>query len=197
MNSKAKKGITPAGASELTNSGVILRDLLKEINKHSDNFLAECLFKTLGAETSGKQGNAFYSTQAILSFIKDNGIFAEGSSIVDGSGISRFDQITVGALAGVLENMYFDLAHFDDFYNSLSIAGVDGTLEHRLIGTRAENNFHGKTGTLNGVSSLSGYLKTAGGDDLIISIIFEFNRRGARFHRNIQDDIISLLADLE
>jgi len=167
---------------------------LQDINKHSDNFLAECLFKTLGAEISGEQGNAFYSTQAILSFIKDNGIYSDGSSIVDGSGISRFDQITVGALAGVLEKMYFDLAHFDDFYNSLSIAGVDGTLRNRMDDTRAGRNFHGKTGTLNGVSSLSGYVTTAAGDDLIVSIIFEFDKKGARFHRNIQDDIIALLA---
>ncbi|HSD64107.1 MAG TPA: D-alanyl-D-alanine carboxypeptidase/D-alanyl-D-alanine-endopeptidase [Ignavibacteriaceae bacterium] len=194
VNSSAISGVTPGDATELNSCGIVLRDLLKEINKHSDNFLAECLFKTIGAETSRKQGNAFYSTQAILSFIKDNGIFSEGSSIVDGSGISRFDQITVGALTGVLEKMYFDLAHFDDFYNSLSIAGVDGTLGHRMIGTPADNNFHGKTGTLNGVSSLSGYLTTAKGDDLIISIIFEFDDRGARFYHNIQDDIITLLA---
>ncbi len=191
---QAKVGITPVEAKELTSSGILLRNLLQDINKHSDNFLAECLFKTLGAEVSGEQGNAFYSTQAILSFIKDNGIYSDGSSIVDGSGISRFDQITVGALAGVLEKMYFDLAHFDDFYNSLSIASVDGTLRHRMDGTRAENNFHGKTGTLNGVSSLSGYLTTAAGDDLIISIIFEFDKNGARFHRDVQDDIITLLA---
>ncbi len=195
VNAKAVEGITPDGAVEITSSGIILRNLLQEINKHSDNFLAECLFKTVGAEISGKQGNAFFSTQAILSFIKDNGIFSEGSSIVDGSGISRFDQITVGALAGVLEKMYFDLAHFDDFYNSLSIAGVDGTLRHRMTGTRAENNFHGKTGTLNGVSSLSGYLTTETGDDLIVSIIFEFDSKGARFHRDLQDDIVTLLAE--
>jgi D-alanyl-D-alanine carboxypeptidase/D-alanyl-D-alanine-endopeptidase (penicillin-binding protein 4) len=195
VNLQAKEGITPDNAIELTNSGIVLKNLLQDINKHSDNFLAECLFKTIGAETSGEQGNAFYSTQAILSFIKDNGIYSDGSSIVDGSGISRFDQITVGALAGVLEKMYFDLAHFDDFYNSLSIAGVDGTLRNRMIGTHAANNFRGKTGTLNGVSSLSGYLTTAGGDDLIISIIFEFDERGARYHRFIEDDIITLLAD--
>ncbi len=195
VESNAVQGITPDDAVEITSSGITLRNLLQEINKHSDNFLAECLFKTLGAEVSGKQGNAFFSTQAILSFIKDNGIFSEGSSIVDGSGISRYDQITVGALAGVLEKMYFDLAHFDDFYNSLSIAGVDGTLHHRMKGTRAEDNFHGKTGTLNGVSSLSGYVTTASGDDLILSIIFEFERKGARFHRDLQDDIVTLLAD--
>ncbi len=195
VNSKAVVGVTPDDAAEITNSVITLRNLIQAINKHSDNFLAECLFKTVGAEISGKQGNAFFSTQAILSFIKDNGIFSEGSSVVDGSGISRFDQITVGALAGVLEKMYFDLAHYDDFYNSLSIAGVDGTLRHRMRGTHAENNFHGKTGTLNGVSSLSGYVTTEAGDDLIVSIIFEFDRKGARFHRDLQDDIVTLLAD--
>lgn len=194
VNSSAISGITPRDATELTSCGIVLRDLLKEINKHSDNFLAECLFKTVGAETSKQQGNAFYSTQAILSFIKDNGIFSDGSSIVDGSGISRYDQITVGALTGVLEKMYFDLAHFEDFYNSLSIAGVDGTLRRRMIGTKAENNFHGKTGTLNGVSSLSGYVTTAKGEDLVLSIIFEYDEAGARLHHRIQDDIVTLLA---
>ncbi len=194
VKSVAVSGVTPDNAFELASCGIILRNLLQQINKHSDNFLAECLFKTIGAETSKKQGNAFYSTQAILSFIKDNGIYSDGSSIVDGSGISRFDQITVGAISGVLEKMYFDLVHYEDFYNSLSIAGVDGTLRRRMLGTPAENNFHGKTGTLNGVSSLSGYLTTAGGDDLIISIIFEFDKKGERFHRNIQDDIITMLA---
>ena len=64
-----------------------------------------------------------------------------------------------------------------------------------MIGTSAEDNFHGKTGTLNGVSSLSGYLKTKSGDDLIISIIFEFDSKGARFHREIQNEIVTTLTD--
>src|SRR3970282_1572047 len=108
----------------------------------------------------------FYSTQAILNFIDDNAIYSTGTAVVDGSGISRFDQVTVGAIAGLLEKMYFDLANFEDFYNSLSIAGIDGTLKRRLRGTFADDNFRGKTGTLNGVSSLSGYLTCSGGGDL-------------------------------
>ena len=67
----------------------------------------------------------------------------------------------------------------------------------RLIGTQAENNFRGKTGTLNGVSGLAGYLVTPGGEDLIVTIIFEFNRGGWGYYRDIQDQIISLLVDLE
>jgi len=188
-------GATPDSAIALTESSIELRNLMKEINKKSNNFYAECLFKTLGAVYSGEQGNSFYSTQAILSFIEDEGIYSEGTKIVDGSGISRFDQVTAGALVGLLEKMYFNIAQFEDFYNSLSIAGVDGTLEKRMRGTSAENNFRGKTGTLNGVSSISGYVTNADGDDIIVCMMFEFKKGGARKYRDLQDRIIEVLAD--
>jgi D-alanyl-D-alanine carboxypeptidase len=186
---------TPLTANLLMEKTIELKEVLSLINKRSDNFLAECLFKTLGAVASGRQGNSFYSTQAILTFIKDNGIYSKGTAIVDGSGISRFDQVTPGAIIGLLEKMYFDINNFDDFYNSLAIAGVDGTLDDRMNGTPAENNFRGKTGTLNGVSSISGYLTTAGGEDLIVCIIFEFERGRWRTYRNLQDEIIEALSE--
>ncbi len=192
----SETGITPEEAITLSEKGITLRDLIKEINKESNNFLAECLFKTIGAVASGKQGNSFYSTQTILTYLSDNNIFSNGTAVVDGSGISRFDQVTVGAITGLLEKMYFDIANFEDFYNSLSIAGIDGTLSNRMIGTFAENNFHGKTGTLNGVSSIAGYLTCENGDDLIISIFFEFTRGGANFHRDVQNRIIETLYEL-
>ena len=189
------KGETPKNAATLVESKIILRDLISLINKHSDNFLAECLFKTIGAESSKKQGNSFYSTQAIINFLDANGVYLKGTSIVDGSGISRFDQITPISIAGILEKMYFDIANFDDYYKSLSIAGVDGTLRNRFTGSSAENNLHGKTGTLDGISSLSGYLTTGKGDDLIISMIMEFDKKGNRYHHGIQEEIVKILTD--
>jgi serine-type D-Ala-D-Ala carboxypeptidase/endopeptidase (penicillin-binding protein 4) len=196
VNGQAVKGITPEEAVVLAQRSVLLKDVIKYINKNSDNFLAECLFKTIGAESSKIQGNSFYSTQAILNYIEDNGIFQRGTAIVDGSGISRFDQVTTGAITGLLERVYFDVSIFEDYFNSLSIGGVDGTLRNRFTGTPAENNFRGKTGTLNGVSSLSGYLQMKNGDDLIISIIFEFSRGGANLHKDVQDQIIEYLSRL-
>lgn len=172
-----------------------MRDIISIVNKNSDNFIAEVLFKSIGASATGKQGNSLYSQQSILNFIDINGIYKPGTSIVDGSGISRFDQVTLASVTGVMEKMYFDLRHFDDFYNSLSIAGVDGTLRNRMIGTKAENNFRGKTGTLNGVTSISGYITTPDGEDLIVGIMFEFTRGGWNFYRGIQDEIIVLLAN--
>jgi len=189
-------GETPGNALLLSEVGIKLKDLIKLINKHSDNFLAEGLFKTIGAEASQEQGNAFYSTQAILDFIEDNGIYSTGTSVVDGSGISRYDQITPGAIVGLLEVMYFDINNYNDFYNSLAIAGVDGTLRHRMAGSYAENNFRGKTGSLNGVTSLSGYLKTKDNEDLIISMIFEYQKGGSDYYKSIEDDIINALCNL-
>jgi D-alanyl-D-alanine carboxypeptidase/D-alanyl-D-alanine-endopeptidase (penicillin-binding protein 4) len=192
----ASVGKTPDKVLLLCESGIQLSNLIKQINKHSDNFLAEGLFKTIGAEASQDQGNAFYSTQAILDFIEDNGIYSTGTVVVDGSGISRFDQITPGAIVGLLEVMYFDVNNYNDFYNSLSIAGVDGTLRHRMQGSLAENNFHGKTGSLNGVTSLAGYLKTSNNEDVLISIIFEYQKGGSDFYKSIEDDIIKALCSL-
>jgi len=197
VGKRAVAGATPEKVLLLSESGLQLRELIKLINKHSDNFLAEGLFKTIGAEASQIQGNAFYSTQAILGFIEDNGIYSTGTAVVDGSGISRFDQITPAAIVGLLEVMYFDLNSYDDFYNSLAIAGANGTLRHRMIGSSAENNFHGKTGSLNGVTSIAGYLKTSNNEDIILSIIFEFQRGGSDYYKSIEDDIIQALCELD
>ena len=191
---KSISGQATDNTQTLVESSIELRELLKEINKHSDNFYAECLFKTLGSVSSGQQGNSFFSTQAILNYIEDNSIYSTGTTIVDGSGISRFDQVTAGALVGLLEKIYFNIKQFDDFFNSLSIAGVDGTLHKRMIGTSAENNFRGKTGTLNGVSSLAGYVTTADNDDLIVCMMFEFTTGGASKYKHIQDRIVEILA---
>lgn len=197
VKGKISKGVTPLKVYQLAEKSIQLKELISMINKHSDNFLAECLFKTLGAESTKLQGNSFFSQQAILKFIKDNNIYWMGTEIVDGSGISRSDQATPLAINGILEKMYFDLVHFDDFFNSLSIAGVDGTLRGRMMGTEAENNFRGKTGSLNGVSGLAGYLTTKDGEDLIVTIIFEFNRGGWGYYRDVQDQIVELLLDLK
>ncbi len=184
------KGKTPENVLELGNQFITLQYLSNLINKNSDNFLAECLFKILGAVHSNSEGNAFYSAQAVNGFLAENEIETDEIALVDGSGISHFNLITVSSVVSLLEKMYLNPLLFQDYYNSLAIAGVDGTLRGRLIGTRAENNLHGKTGTLRDVIALSGYVKSAEGDDLIVSIIFEYSRGRASFYKNLQDRII-------
>lgn len=191
----ADKGITPNRSKEIATSSIQLKELINLINKRSDNYFAECLFKTIGAAYTGSQGNAFNSAQAINKFLNDNDIFSDGTKIVDGSGLSKYNQVSVASLVSLLENIYLDIKLYNNFYNSLSIAGVDGTLSNRMVGTAAENNFRGKTGTLNNTSSISGFLTTKNGEDIIISMIFQFNKNGGNFYKKIEDEIIALIAE--
>jgi D-alanyl-D-alanine carboxypeptidase/D-alanyl-D-alanine-endopeptidase (penicillin-binding protein 4) len=191
------KGVTPVVAYELATASVPLKNILSIVNKQSDNFLAECLFKTVGAVASGEEGSAFNAAQNINKFVVENDIESQGTKIVDGSGLSRYNQITVGSIVSLLENIYLNLSWYEPFLNTLSIAGVDGTLGGRMGSSSAEFNFRGKTGTLNGASSVSGYLKTKNGDDLIISMIFEFSKGGINHYRKIQDQIIEILAEYD
>ncbi len=194
VNGIYKKGTTPKSAKEIAVHSIKLKDYLQTVNKRSDNFLAECLFKIIGAVSSGKEGSSFYAAQTINKFLYDNDIPSEGTKIVDGSGISRNNQVSVGAITGLLEKIYFDIRYFDTFYHSLSTAGEDGTLRHRMKNAGFDVNFRGKTGTLNGASSISGYLKLDNGDDLIISMIFEFSKMNNNYYREVEDEIIEKLA---
>lgn len=185
-----KSGITNPSANLITEITHPFSDMLKSVNKKSDNYLAENLFKILGAEFSMKEGNSFYATQAVMTFLDNYDIYSDGTSIVDGSGISRFNKTTTASVVSLLEHIYFDLNSFDFYFNSLAIAGRDGTLEDRLYESNAYENFRGKTGSLYGVSSMSGYLTTNSNRDLIISIIMNDTSKGQNYMREIQDRII-------
>ncbi len=171
-----------------------LENVIKKTDKESDNFLAEIIFKTLGAQFSRKVGNSFYATQAVYSFLDKIGIESNNIEIVDGSGISRANKLTAYAVTRLLKFVYNNKEIFNTFYSSLSSAGEDGTLESRLVGFGLKGNFHGKTGTLNGVSAVSGYLTTNSGKNVIVSILINFNRNGADYFRELQDEIIIRIA---
>lgn len=187
-------GETPQNTVVYAEDKLPVKEMLSIINKRSNNFLAECLFKIIGAEFVGGKGNSFYSAQAINSMIEDLDI-SGGTSLVDGSGISRGNLTTAASICGLLENIYFNDSVYEDFYNTLSVAGNDGTLADRKNNRKYNYIFHGKTGTLRGVSSLSGYLSTEKGNELIVSIIFNFTKGSSELYKNTEDLIIEYLAE--
>jgi serine-type D-Ala-D-Ala carboxypeptidase/endopeptidase (penicillin-binding protein 4) len=193
VGGKVIKGKVTPDLLKVIDISTPIENVLHFTNKDSNNFYAECLFKLLGWNYSGESGNSFYATQAIMSYLRNIDIQTEGLDIVDGSGISRFNKVSTSAIVSLLTHTYFDEAIFPVFYNTLSIAGIDGTLKDRFSSPKIGSHFRGKTGTLNGVCSLSGYLSTDDNRDLIISILMEFNRNGANYYRQIQDEIVELL----
>ena len=92
--------------------------------------------------------------------------------------------------------MYYERKDlFDLFYVSLPVAGVDGTLKNRMKNTSAENNVHAKTGTLNGVSNLSGYVTAENGHLISFSILMQNFVKEYSVARNFQNKICELLAE--
>jgi serine-type D-Ala-D-Ala carboxypeptidase/endopeptidase (penicillin-binding protein 4) len=116
--------------------------------------------------------------------------------MVDGSGLSRYNLTSPSIIIRLLEIMYHDSLHFSTFYNSLPIAGIDGTIADRMNGTPAQGNLRAKTGTLSAVSALSGYVHTADGEPLAFSVMMQNYPNSARPYQHIQDEIGILLSTL-
>lgn len=195
FNGKIKKGITPKLVNLIAVHKTPLIDFLKPINKNSNNFFAEHLFLIIGGEYSGGYGSPFDASQAINSFLKSIHIYNKDFNIVDGSGISRKNSISTRMLVNFLNHIYLTPGIFDEYYNSLSIPQIDGTLQNRISNLFPPGRMRAKTGTLNGVVSLAGYVVAKSGDLIIFAINFNYSKGNIYKIRQIQDDIIILIAD--
>jgi serine-type D-Ala-D-Ala carboxypeptidase/endopeptidase (penicillin-binding protein 4) len=152
-----------------THTSPPLSELLVPIMKMSLNLASETLARTLGLEMRG-EGSFLKGKEVVEETLGRMGINKEAYSYADGSGLSRLNLISADALVSILKFMHKQ-PFFLHFYNALPVAGVDGTLEMRMRGTKAENSVHAKTGSLTNVSSLSGYAQTRDGETLAFSIL--------------------------
>ena len=148
---------------------VPLREILPAIMKPSQNQIAEVFLRTIGLERTGI-GTADSGRRVVERQFAEWKIPSDGFVVRDGSGLSRSDLISPEAIVGILDVMRRS-PNFNLFYDSMPIAGVDGTIRTRMKGTPAEGNVHAKTGTLSMVRSLSGYVRTADGRLLEFSIL--------------------------
>ncbi|HEX5315945.1 MAG TPA: D-alanyl-D-alanine carboxypeptidase/D-alanyl-D-alanine-endopeptidase, partial [Candidatus Kapabacteria bacterium] len=151
-------------------SGPPLSRIILAMNKTSDNFYAECLFRTV-AKVVGGEGSWTRGIQIMRKYLASIGIDTLELQFTDGSGLSRMDLVTADAIVKLLRVMSLDPKLDSAFYNSLPIMGVDGTLENRLKNTPAMGNIHAKTGSMTGVRAVSGYLTTRDGEPIAFSIL--------------------------
>ncbi len=133
-----------------------LADIVREMNRESDNFVAEMLLKQL-ATTTGETGSTVGGARVVLEEMRAARIPTDGVRIVDGSGLSALDRLTAVALVGVLRVGLEDPMIRSAFIGSLAVAGTNGTLRDRLPALRGL--VVGKTGTTNLACTLSGLLR--------------------------------------
>jgi D-alanyl-D-alanine carboxypeptidase/D-alanyl-D-alanine-endopeptidase (penicillin-binding protein 4) len=169
-----------------------LSEILKEVNKPSQNLYTEMLLRQLGARVKG-EGSASAGGDAVTDFLKRLGLGEQGAR-PDGSGLSRTDMVAPHDLVGLLVAMdkHASAAVFRD---SLPIAGVDGTLEKRMRGTAAEGRVFAKTGTLRQTNALAGYVITKSGSRLVFSIVVNHHTARGREATEAIDRFVSALAD--
>ncbi len=168
--------------------------------KPSQNLYTEMLLRALGrvagpmtASAATTRTSEAAGLEVVKAFLKDAGVNPSSLVLADGSGLSRGDMITADATVQLLAHMRrhrYAIA----FREALPVGGIDGTLRNRFKGTPAENNLRAKTGTLSTASSLSGYVTTAAGEELIFSIIVNNYPDGTSPVGDCIDPIALLLA---
>jgi D-alanyl-D-alanine carboxypeptidase/D-alanyl-D-alanine-endopeptidase (penicillin-binding protein 4) len=172
----------------------IIEDLVVT-NKVSQNLHAELLLRLLG-KTIGSDGSFEQGTRVVRQFLLSAGVNDADFFLYDGSGMSPDDRIAPRALTQLLayaSRQSWGLAWRD----SLPIAGVDGTLAGRFKDSPLKGRLWAKTGTLNEVNALSGYLTTASGQTLAFSVIINGHRPGSDAELKAVDRIVEAVAAAE
>ena len=159
--------------------------------KRSQNLYAESFLYRIGS-VEGRGARA--GQEVVSNVLAGWGVRRSGVAVADGSGLSRYNYLTASALVDVLDVMYRDQRWQEHFIKTLPIAGRDGTLRRRLLGTAAEGVVRAKTGSMSRVRALSGYVKTADGEQLAFAMLANnFSVNSSAVNATI-DDVVTLLA---
>jgi D-alanyl-D-alanine carboxypeptidase/D-alanyl-D-alanine-endopeptidase (penicillin-binding protein 4) len=167
-------GTVPAAAKLLaTHDSAPLAMVVREMNKLSDNYVAETVLKTLGAETRSSPGPGTWAdgTAAVRGYLGTIGIPANSYRADNGSGLFGASEVSAHQVLKILAAAYHDYRIGPDLVASLPVGGVDGTLAKRWHGSAARGRVRAKTGTLDKVIALAGYAGVDGAHQLAFVIV--------------------------
>ncbi len=180
-----------------------LEEVLKRCNKDSHNLYAESLMKRIGHEVTKEAGSWSGGASVIRMLLSEKlgPEFAAQFNAVDGSGMSRLDQVTPLMMTRWLEMLAKNQSVSDTFINSLATNG-EGTLEERFRDARLKNELRAKSGAINNVRCLSGYVIAPSGKKIAFSVLCndlegEANYNAMRFHEEVVKAIDAYLAKRE
>jgi D-alanyl-D-alanine carboxypeptidase/D-alanyl-D-alanine-endopeptidase (penicillin-binding protein 4) len=166
--------------------------VVQDLNKRSNNFMAEQVVRTLGAEIVGRPGTWDKGIEAVSRYLAGAGLAKGSYEMTNGSGLYDSNHFSPQQITAVLRSASRDFRMSAEFLASLAVAGTDGTIAHRMAGTLAERYVRAKTGTLASVSCLSGFAGSPGRVPLVFSILMNDIPNAAEARR-IQDRVAELL----
>jgi D-alanyl-D-alanine carboxypeptidase/D-alanyl-D-alanine-endopeptidase (penicillin-binding protein 4) len=174
VKGRLRAGVVPGVGTKMLHIAVseTLDIVLKKLNKHSSNFVAEQLIKTLGAEGKGPPGSTARGIEVIEEFLERDVGMRRGSYVMrNGSGLNDTNRFSAAQHNVLLKYMWDRFPLAPEFLSSLGIAGKDGTIKYRFEGSDAVWRLRAKTGTLENVSALSGYVQGVGGERFVFSVL--------------------------
>jgi D-alanyl-D-alanine carboxypeptidase/D-alanyl-D-alanine-endopeptidase (penicillin-binding protein 4) len=170
-----------------------LAKLVMETNQESNDFYAEVLLRSLASHPDSD--SAQMGLKQLKATLTRLGVNPQSYVLADGSGLSRQNLVTPDAIAQTLKLMA-QTPQASVYRASLPTAGVSGTLQSRFLNTPAQGNLQAKTGTLRGVSALSGYLNVPNYQPLVFSIMVNQSDQSSATLRQAIDEIVLLLTHL-
>ena len=181
FNGTTREGTLPVGARLVaTHEGPVLGDIVRDINKFSNNVMARNLFLTIGAVADKPPGTPEKSAQAIGQFLRTHGLAMPELTLLNGAGLSREERVSALSLADLLQSANASPVA-QVFVASLPVAGIDGTMRNRLRHDPVLGNAHIKTGTLRDVRAIAGYVAAANGETyVVVSLINDEHAAAAR-----------------
>lgn len=188
---KTERGRVPETAMELlTHESEPLALALQGLNKFSNNFVAEQILKTIGAEKYGPPGTTLKGLKAFEEYLMELGYRQDQYKVVDGSGLSRQNRLSPQMIIDILRYVKSDMGVYPELVSALGVMGVDGNVKNRMRGAKSPERARVKTGTLNFVSSLSGYFQSRDGETFAFSILMNSLKCSNGRIKKIQDLII-------
>jgi len=179
FSGQVKEGSVPEGAQLLAEwQSPPLGEVIRDVNKYSNNVMARHVLITTGIKSSDGPTSSEKGAFAVRSFLASRGISIHGLHIENGSGLSRIERISPQVMGHILESAYRSPV-MPEFLASLPIAGRDGTLWKSMRKTSVADKAHLKTGAIQDVRAIAGYVRAASGEWYVVVFIVNHPRSGA------------------
>lgn len=170
LSGHVETGVVPDDARRFaTARSVPLAEVVRNVNKFSNNVMTRQLLLTLGAEATGEPGTSANGRQAVARWLADLGIGAPGLYLENGSGLSRETRITAQTMASMLQAAWKH-PFMPEFIASMPLSGLDGTMRNRFRGSSLEGRLHVKTGRLDHVYAIAGYVQARSGTRYVVVV---------------------------
>ncbi len=166
-----------------------LSDVIKSINKYSNNMMTRQLLLTLGLEYAGIPANAENGIAAVHSYLADIGVDHSALVMANGAGLAREARLTASMLNAVLQRAYV-IPNMPEFMAALPLAGLDGTMRDRLADEPGSGRVHVKTGSLSGVAAIAGYVHAYSGKRYVVVALVNHPRSDTGTGQELGDSLL-------